>query len=336
MTKKLIALSDGHGTGTAGKRTPTLPNGQKSETGKTYMNENLFNRAVVKYLDAELKRNGFNTLLVAPTDADTPLENRTKLANDKKADLYVSIHANANNGKFGSWGGIETYYHRLSKEGYKLATAIHMETIKGTPLANRGIKDGSHLWEIRKTNMPAVLWEGGFMDSHKDFKYLLSEAYRKESAIEICKGICRYYGVTYKAEEKAPAKSSSKSSSKDPLLSKGDKGVSVRDAQTLLNAKGAQLDMDGAFGDATETAVLKFQRENKLEVDGYIGPKTWAALRKPAPKAKSKKHTVKKGETFYSIAKKYDMNVKDLMEYNSRVKPDELAEGDVIHLVPAK
>lgn len=227
MTKKLICLSDGHGTGTAGKRTPTLPNGQKAETGKTHMNENLFNRAVVKYLDAELKRNGFNTLLVAPTDADTPLETRTKLANDKKADIYVSIHANAYTGKFGSWGGIETYYHRLSKEGYKLATAIHMETIKGTPLANRGIKDGSHLWEIRKTDMPAVLWEGGFMDSHKDYKYLLSEAYRKESAIEICKGICRYYGVTYKAEEKAPAKPTpaktpAKSKAKKHTVEKGD------------------------------------------------------------------------------------------------------------------
>jgi N-acetylmuramoyl-L-alanine amidase len=203
---KLIALSDGHGVDTSGKRTPTLPNGQKSETGKPYMNENLFNRAVVKYLDAELKRNGFRTLLVAPTDADTPLATRTNLADAKKVDLYVSVHANANTGKFGTWGGIETYTWK-NGESVRIGKLIHAELLKGTKLRDRGVKDGSHLWEIRKPNAPAILVEAGFMDSHTDYKYLLSDAYRKETAIEIAKGICKAYGVTYKAEVKpAPKK----------------------------------------------------------------------------------------------------------------------------------
>ena len=157
---KLIALSDGHGVDTAGKRTPVLPNGEKSETGKAYMNENLFNRAVVKYLDAELKRHGFKTLLVAPTDADTPLETRTKLANSKKADLYVSVHANASAGKWGSHGGIETFTWG-SGESLRIGKLIHAELIKGSPLKDRGVKNGQHLWEVKQTNMPAVLVEAG-------------------------------------------------------------------------------------------------------------------------------------------------------------------------------
>lgn len=196
---KLIALSDGHGVDTAGKRTPTLPNGQKSEIGKNYMNENLFNRAVVKYLKVELERNGFKTLEVAPTDADTPLKSRTDLANAKKVDLYLSVHANAHTGKFGSWGGIETYTWK-SGESVRIGKLIHSELVKGSPLTDRGVKDGSHLWEISNPTAPSVLVECGFMDSHNDYKYLLSDAYRKECAVEIARGVCKAYGVAYKGE----------------------------------------------------------------------------------------------------------------------------------------
>lgn len=194
---KLIALCDGHGVKTAGKRTPLLPNGVKSELGLPYMNENLFNRAVVKYLDQELKNNGFKTILVAPTDADTPLSTRVSTANKAKADLYVSIHANANTGKWGNWGGIETYTWK-NGESKRIGTIIHKELIKGSPLKDRGVKDGSWLYVIKNTRMPSILIEAGFMDSHHDYKYLLSDAYRRECAREIAIGICKAYGVKYK------------------------------------------------------------------------------------------------------------------------------------------
>ncbi|WP_420824126.1 N-acetylmuramoyl-L-alanine amidase [Thermoflavimicrobium daqui] len=45
-----------------------------------------------------------------------------------------------------------------------MAECIHSEVIGGTSQKNRGLKDGSHLWVIRKTVMPAVLIEFGFMD----------------------------------------------------------------------------------------------------------------------------------------------------------------------------
>lgn len=197
---ELIAIDDGHGMNTAGKRTPTLPNGEKSETGK-FMHENEFNRSVAKLFEKELKRCGFGTLMVAPTDEDTPLEKRTTLANNKKADLYISIHANANTGKFGSWGGIETFAWN-SGDGYKYAQIMQKELIKGSKLQNRGVKDGSHLWVIRKTNMIALLVELGFMDSHNDYKFLLSDAYRKECARELAQGVCKIYGRKYIAESK--------------------------------------------------------------------------------------------------------------------------------------
>lgn len=184
---------------TAGKRTPILPNGLKSnETGKNFMHENEFNRAVVANLNNILKRCGFRTLLVAPTDEDVPLKTRTDLANAKKADAYISIHANAFDSKFDGNDpeGIETYHYPNSVEGKKLATLVHKHLIQGTKQKDRGVKSADfHV--LRETNMVAILVEAGFMDNLYEAKLLLSDSFREEVAIEIAKGICEYFNVPY-------------------------------------------------------------------------------------------------------------------------------------------
>lgn len=66
-----------------------------------------------------------------------------------------------------------------------------------------------------------------------------------------------------------------------PLLRRGDKGESVRRAQQLLMAAGYALPRygaDGNFGAETRTAVRLFQKDHRLQVDGVIGPATWAEL----------------------------------------------------------
>lgn len=194
----LVALDDGHGMSTKGKSTPTLPSGIKSETG-SIMHENEFNRAVVALIDKELRRCGFRTILVAPTDDDTPLPQRTKTANNAKANLYLSVHANAIKGEWGSWGGIETYVNPKS-ESAKIGAVIHKYLMQGTKLRDRGVHDGNWLYVVKKTAMPCVLVECGFMDNLDEAKLLLSKAYRKECATELAKALCEYYGVPYKGE----------------------------------------------------------------------------------------------------------------------------------------
>lgn len=63
-----------------------------------------------------------------------------------------------------------------------------------------------------------------------------------------------------------------------PMLKKGDRGDEVKTLQTMLNAHGYSLDVDGAFGTNTEAAVKSFQQKNGLTVDGVVGRKTWEAL----------------------------------------------------------
>jgi hypothetical protein len=53
-----------------------------------------------------------------------------------------------------------------------------------------------------------------------------------------------------------------------------DKGEAVRAVQQRLGG----LDVDGYFGPSTRAAVRAFQREHGLEVDGLVGPNTWSAL----------------------------------------------------------
>ncbi|WP_052807363.1 N-acetylmuramoyl-L-alanine amidase [Risungbinella massiliensis] len=264
----LIAIDDGHGQETSGKRTPVIPELRRS------IKENEFNRAVASLLDQELRRLGFRTLLVAPTDVDTPLANRTNLANSRKANIYVSIHYNAGGGR-----GIETYYYPGSSSGKKLAETVHRHITKGTSQVNRGIKTAD-FYVLRETSMPAILIEFGFMDDPGliEARRMLDKAFQTECALETAQGICEYFGVPYRTSPPNPVPPNAPKPSvpKYPgyLIKKGSIGSSVRLIQRQLGG----LVVDGIFGPKTEARVKAFQKQKKLAVDGIVGPITWRSL----------------------------------------------------------
>lgn len=70
------------------------------------------------------------------------------------------------------------------------------------------------------------------------------------------------------------------------LLKRGSRGAAVRDLQTMLNAAGARLAVDGDFGPATDAAVRAFQKQAGLVVDGIVGPQTTTALKQATTPAK--------------------------------------------------
>lgn len=63
-----------------------------------------------------------------------------------------------------------------------------------------------------------------------------------------------------------------------PQIQYGASGDDVKELQRRLNANGFQLDVDGVWGDNTESAVRKYQKQNGLAVDGIVGSNTWASL----------------------------------------------------------
>jgi N-acetylmuramoyl-L-alanine amidase len=196
MSRYLVALDDGHGMKTAGKRTPAIP-----EMDNRVIHENEFNRAVINYLDAELKRCGINTLQVAPTDADTSLSARVKVANSANADLYIAIHYNALDGTFEGKdpSGLSVHIYPGSVRGRKLAECVHKYLVQGTEQIDRGIVE-SNYHVIRETNMPAILSENGFMDNKREALLMIDKNFQKEVAAEHAKGICDYLRVKYVPE----------------------------------------------------------------------------------------------------------------------------------------
>ena len=66
-----------------------------------------------------------------------------------------------------------------------------------------------------------------------------------------------------------------------PLVKKGSTGAAVEQLQEMLIAQGyscGKWGADGDFGNDTHQAVKSYQRDHGLEVDGEVGPMTWAAL----------------------------------------------------------
>lgn len=79
----------------------------------------------------------------------------------------------------------------------------------------------------------------------------------------------------------APAPKNTKEVPKMEMLRKGSKGYQVKVLQLLLILNGCSCGAagaDGDFGVATDAAVRRFQQAKRLEIDGIVGPITWATL----------------------------------------------------------
>ena len=195
MGKKKVAVSDGHEMTTSGKRTPPIP-----ELNNRVIHENEFNKSVALLLEEELKRCGFDVINVSSTDNDS-LSDRVIRANNAKADIFVAIHYNAFDGKFDAYDpeGLSVHIYPGSIEGRKLGESVLKYLKGGTPQKNRGIKE-DNFYVLRKTFMPAILTENGFMDNKREAMLMLDPEFQKEVAIEHSKGICDYFGMPYISE----------------------------------------------------------------------------------------------------------------------------------------
>src|SRR5690606_38762284 len=178
-----------------------------------------FNDKVARAFEREIK-NYEGVSLLRTDDAsgktDVPLRTRTNRANSWKADVYISFHHNANTGRWSSaWTGVETFYHANSSANSsvskRLAQSVQKALVKAYGLADRGIKT-NNLHITRETNMPAVLVEGGFMDSTIDIKKLRDDSVLAQAGILIARSVANIFGLKRKGES-TPKSSSSKGSS---------------------------------------------------------------------------------------------------------------------------
>ncbi|CAH1195977.1 hypothetical protein PAECIP111893_00788 [Paenibacillus plantiphilus] len=133
-----------------------------------------------------LKESKIKVHMTRTDDTFIPLDDRVKFANDLKADLFISIHANSYKPEI---NGTETYYNRENSK--TLANIMHKHLVAGTGLVDRKVRQASFK-VIKYTTMPAVLLEAGYLSSKKDEPVLFKEATQNRIAAEIVAGIKEY------------------------------------------------------------------------------------------------------------------------------------------------
>ncbi|GCD11842.1 N-acetylmuramoyl-L-alanine amidase [Clostridium tagluense] len=185
------------------------------------------------------------------------LYKRVNKANEEKVDVYVSIH-------FNSGGGRGTEVFAISKEGKDIAKRV-VDAIATLDYVNRGVKDGSWLYVLKNTKMPAILVEGGFVDSKEDMQRFNAE----KTANAIVKGLTGST-VNEKDSENGDAKPSV-----DIALLKMQNGLNILN---ILDYTGKKLNEDGIMGEKTISSVKRFQGIVGLEINGINDLKTNVAL----------------------------------------------------------
>ncbi len=150
---------------------------------------------IAKKVKEKLEKQGLIVIMTRSNDVDVSLKERIRIANTKKADVFVSIHQNALENDT-STKGVETWYNPEKDTcSKKLAQYIQDEVIKSTQAENKGIKESTDLAVIRDTKMASCLIETGFLSSKIERQKLSNQEYQNKIAEGIVNGIIKYVDI---------------------------------------------------------------------------------------------------------------------------------------------
>jgi N-acetylmuramoyl-L-alanine amidase len=141
-----------------------------------------------KKLAEILSQQGVQVVLTRDRDVEIDLEPRVSYAEQVNADLFVSVHANAINMSRPDVNGLETYYY---SSGQGLASDIHRSILDSMDIRDRGVRT-ARFYVLRRTSMPAVLVEVGFVTGAEDQRRLSDSDYRTQMAQAIARGVLQY------------------------------------------------------------------------------------------------------------------------------------------------
>ncbi len=131
---------------------------------------------------------GYRVIMTRETDATVSLQQRCDIANNARADVFVSIH---NNAYMTTSEGTETYCYYGSSDGRRLATFVHTEVVKRIQLPDRGVKEAG-FYVLKYTNMTSALIEGAFLTNPYEARLLQDPAFRQKIADGVAAGVYRY------------------------------------------------------------------------------------------------------------------------------------------------
>ncbi len=145
-----------------------------------------------------LVADGIRVLMIRDADVFVDLADRTRVAREGGATIFVSIHANAS--PRAAVNGMETYY--LTPQSLVLAQMIQEELSAALDLPSRGVKTAGFV-VLRDSGVPSALVETAFISHPDDEARLRDEGFRQRIAAAVHRGIVRFLAV-YPAPQAAP------------------------------------------------------------------------------------------------------------------------------------
>ena len=119
------------------------------------------------------------------------MKRRIAIIEETAPDLTVSIHQNSYPEEYVH--GAQVFYYEGSVEGQELADKIQKRLIEGADPGNkRQIKANSSYYLLKKTKIPIVIVECGFLSNRTEAEALCSDEYQDRIAWEITLGILQY------------------------------------------------------------------------------------------------------------------------------------------------
>jgi N-acetylmuramoyl-L-alanine amidase len=191
VSGRKVVIDAGHGGGDPGA---------KSVTGIV---EKHLNLDIALRLKKYLSRVGVYCIMIRETDRDyfgsgngystskrRDLSHRIQIANQSKADVFVSIHANSFPQNI--YHGAQTFYSKNNPESQRLAEAIQEQLVSSLGPNHRKAKKGD-FWILELTEMPGVIIETGFLSNPEEARLLATEQYREQLALAIYHGLIKFF-----------------------------------------------------------------------------------------------------------------------------------------------
>ncbi len=202
-----VCLDPGHGGNDPGKR-----DGAQQEKKYTML--------LAEELGAQLRKEGLTVCFTRTGDKSLRLDERTAIASQRGADLFISLHFNSAGPGGGSVEGVETYCltpagaassndtgargnksgvtgNRNDAKNILLAYKIHQAITRDAASEDRGLKR-ARFEVLRDATMPAVLIEAGFMTNPGEAGKIYNPAWRRKVAADIVSGVREYRNTVEK------------------------------------------------------------------------------------------------------------------------------------------
>lgn len=184
--EKTVVIDSGHGGNDPGK------------IGINDAKEKEVNLQIAKKVKTLLEEKGIkvvmtredDSMLAKDTDTNKKVQDmkaRVQLINDTAPDIAVSIHQNSYQDE--SVHGAQVFYYTHSEEGEKAAVIMQKALLSIDKDNHRQAKADSTYYLLKRTEVPTIIVECGFLSNQEEADKLITEEYQQQIAEAIVQGI---------------------------------------------------------------------------------------------------------------------------------------------------